>query len=332
MSGSDGARPVTALDAEQTLHLLDHLTWCHDHQDASDPWPAAARHISERLTDRPPPAPDACRTAAERFGATGTATGDRDTAALYRAKYDLMVRLHPAEWLTFMNMGYTDEGERRVGAGDPATGLGSAPARLYELVARQSGLAGTDVLDLGSGRGGGTALLAREPGVRSVVGVDFSHAGVAFSRRVHPGRLRFVCADAALLPFPDGSFNRVVSVESAHCFAGPARCFAEVRRVLRPGGRLVLADEWPAGRVADLTALLAQAGLRVTDLADITAGVLRSLDRLPSEVARWLAGRSDSAHTRAYERFFRDRIGGDSAGLYRSGRYAYVRVTAVRDR
>ncbi|MEU2630101.1 hypothetical protein, partial [Kitasatospora sp. NPDC007106] len=74
----------------------------------------------------------------------------------------------------------------------------------------------------------------------------------------------------------------------------------------------------------------AAAGLCVEAVEDITAGVLRSLDRLPAEAAR-LLGTLDEGPRAAYARFFADRVGRDSAGLYRSGRCVYLRLHARRE-
>ncbi len=58
-------------------------------------------------------------------------------------------------------------------------------------------------------------------------------------------------ADALALPFPDGSFGTVVCTFSLCAIADDARAIAEMNRVLRPGGLLLLADHvamtaWPA--------------------------------------------------------------------------------------
>ena len=54
-------------------------------------------------------------------------------------------------------------------------------------------------------------------------------------------------ADAAALPFPDARFDTVVSASALHDFPEPERALGEVRRVLRPGGRLLLLD-WSRAR------------------------------------------------------------------------------------
>jgi len=54
-------------------------------------------------------------------------------------------------------------------------------------------------------------------------------------------------ADAAALPFADARFDTVVTASAFHIFPEPRRALAEVHRVLRPGGRLLLLD-WSRGR------------------------------------------------------------------------------------
>lgn len=84
------------------------------------------------------------------------------------------------------------------------------------------------------------------------------------------------CGDAARLPFPDRCFDYVYSSHCLEDFADTAGVLAEWVRVLRPGGRLVLYvphpdlyhgvnldHQVPGFRPAEITVLLAQAGLRV---------------------------------------------------------------------
>jgi ubiquinone/menaquinone biosynthesis C-methylase UbiE len=109
------------------------------------------------------------------------------------------------------------------------------------------------VLDLGCGTG---ALLPRlgvwqprlgawQPGVARYTGVDLS----AEMLRVAAGKAEgaafpagFAAASADALPFGDAAFDTVVSASSLHFWPEPEAALVEVRRVLRPGGRLLLVD------------------------------------------------------------------------------------------
>jgi SAM-dependent methyltransferase len=100
---------------------------------------------------------------------------------------------------------------------------------------------GESILDIGCG-GGETALdLARAvaPG-GTVVGIDLSAAALAVARRAAKGceRARFIEADAQVFPFEPGSFDAAFSRFGVMFFADPIVAFSNIRRSLRPNGRL----------------------------------------------------------------------------------------------
>lgn len=100
------------------------------------------------------------------------------------------------------------------------------------------------VLDVGCGTGAFAArLVARHP-MQHVVGVDVSEGMLAEARRKlgHAPGAAFVRAAADALPFDAAAFDIVVSASALHYFPDPARALAEMHRVLRPGGRVVVLD------------------------------------------------------------------------------------------
>jgi len=102
------------------------------------------------------------------------------------------------------------------------------------------------VLDLGCGTGELTARLAAKYPRASFVGVDLeeSHLERARARCDSFGaRVRFEVADALALPYADASFDFVVCRHVIQAVPDPPRAVAEMRRVLRPGGRLHLIAE-----------------------------------------------------------------------------------------
>ena len=119
-------------------------------------------------------------------------------------------------------------------------------------------VAGTDLLDVACGNGN-SALLAAERGAR-VVATDSEPAMlIAAAARAGEAGLdvEWLTADAAALPFEDGSFDLVISVFGV-MFA-PAEAAAELARVLRPAGRAVITTWRPAGPIADAGAKVAGA-------------------------------------------------------------------------
>jgi SAM-dependent methyltransferase len=101
---------------------------------------------------------------------------------------------------------------------------------------------GLDVLDVACGAGYGSALLARH--ARHVVGADISTETIDHARNFYApvSNLDFRRADCAALPFPDATFDAVVSFETIEHIEAQVKFLDEVRRVLRPEGLFVLSS------------------------------------------------------------------------------------------
>jgi SAM-dependent methyltransferase len=123
------------------------------------------------------------------------------------------------------------------------------------------------VLDVGCGTGETTRTAARHAGAGTAVGVDLSAPMLRQARAEADGEgltnVRFEEGDAQVHPFPDGGFDVAVSRFGVMFFADPVAAFANVRRALRPGGRLVFvcprAMETCPWYTVPLTALLRHA-------------------------------------------------------------------------
>jgi len=108
---------------------------------------------------------------------------------------------------------------------------------------------GVRVLEVGCGPGRLSIRLARRYGL-DVTGLDLDPAMIGRARTNAGGEAgpSFLVGDAASLPFPDGSFDLVVSTLSMHHWADQAAGLAEIGRVLRPGARALVWDFRPGVR------------------------------------------------------------------------------------
>jgi len=114
----------------------------------------------------------------------------------------------------------------------------------------RSGLAHDEsVLEVGCGCGGALSpILRRTQGF--VAGVELSDAMLAetsrrFRRELQRGRLELKRGEAAAIPYPDERFDVAVATQTIHFWPNPAAGLREIERLLKPGGRVVVAVEAP---------------------------------------------------------------------------------------
>ena len=101
---------------------------------------------------------------------------------------------------------------------------------------------GMRVLDLAAGTGTSSAALAAHGA--HVVAADFSEGMLAEGRKRHSGNplIEFVHADAMALPFEDNSFDAATISYGLRNISDPRAALAEMYRVVKPGGRIVIAE------------------------------------------------------------------------------------------
>jgi SAM-dependent methyltransferase len=216
--------------------------------------------------------------------------------------------------IAFLNYGYADGPTVAPLALRPEDEPNRYGIQLYHRVLSTVPLAGRDVLDVSCGRGGGVSYVARYLAPRSCVGLDQSPETTALCRLVHrlPG-VRFATGDAEALPFADASFDALISVESSRGY-DLERFLREARRVLRPGGHLLLADLRERGEEEALRGQLRASGLALVEEEEITANVLRALSLNTGPRRRLVQDRFPAPLAWAVDLF----AGTEGTALYRS--------------
>jgi ubiquinone/menaquinone biosynthesis C-methylase UbiE len=237
--------------------------------------------------------------------------------------FPLITRMLADDDVLFLNWAYEEEPPMALPLAD-SDEPNRYPIQLYHRTATQTDLTGRRVLEVSCGHGGGAAYLVRALRPAGYTGLDSNAAGIAFCRARHelPG-LDFVRADAGELPFPGGSFDAVLNIESAHLYRSFPGFLREVARVLRPGGHFLYADLRPRHQVAAWEAALADAPLRMVSQEVINEQVLRGLQRNPrpaqdlvaAALARWISRRVPG---RRVARVARSATGVEGSPLHRA--------------
>jgi ubiquinone/menaquinone biosynthesis C-methylase UbiE len=132
----------------------------------------------------------------------------------------------------FINFGYWEKGTR-----DQREACGTLMERLLSFLPTKNGT----ILDVACGKGETTAYLRKYYPAKKIAAINISEKQIQIARA--KGRdCAFVMMDAADLGFADNSFDNIICVEAAFHFLTRERFLREARRVLRPGGSLVLSD------------------------------------------------------------------------------------------
>lgn len=233
------------------------------------------------------------------------------------------------EW-TFMNYGYLPEGTDRISL-DTADEADRNLITLYHEVASQVSLEGKDILEVGSGRGGGASYVARYLKPGSVIGVDISEQAVAFCRDRHKDvdGLSFQQGDAEALPFEERTFDVVLNVESSHCYGSIDQFFREAYRVLKTDGSFLYADFRPTEQVDAIRDAILKAGFSIRTEKDITSNVLSALAQDSETKEQWISDLAN-ASLQTTLRTFAATSGTKLFSEFQSGALSYFQFHAQR--
>ena len=199
---------------------------------------------------------------------------------LWKQWYQFLASHYQTKEWSFMNYGYALSYDRpETVTLNKADEPNRYAIQLYHHVASAVDLTNRDVLEIGSGRGGGASYLARYLKAKALTGLDFSDKAIQFCERAHAiAGLSFIKGDAESLAFDAASFDAVINIESSHCYGSMDTFLANVKRVLRHNGYFLYADFRNKNDVALLHSQMEKSGMKILKREDITANVLRSLD------------------------------------------------------
>ncbi len=153
--------------------------------------------------------------------------------------------------------------------------------QLYDHVVSREDLKTKDVLEVGAGRGGGASYITRYYSPKSYTGMDITKSSIDFCNNHYKDvkELSFKHGNAEKLPFEDNSFDFVVNVESARCYNNQVAFFNEVFRVLKPEGKLLLADMVYPKEIEGLRNMMKESGFNTIHETNISPNVVSALEK-----------------------------------------------------
>ena len=198
---------------------------------------------------------------------------------MWKQWYQFLARSYQRKDWNFMNYGYAPLGDQtEIFYLDKTDADNRFCIQLYHHVACTIDLRNLNVLDVGSGRGGGADYIKRYLKPKKMVGVDFSENAVKFCNQNYVfNGLSFEIGNAESLPFADNSFDVVINVESSHCYGSMDAFLGQVKRVLREGGYFLFADLRSKENIDVLRETLYKSGLTLIKETDITLNIVEAL-------------------------------------------------------
>jgi len=194
--------------------------------------------------------------------------------------YEFLAKLLNVDDWMFMNYGYVPSDTEKKLKLHKKDEINRYPIQLYDSLANYVKIKGLNVLEVGSGRGGGAIFLAEYHMPNKMIGMDIARNAVRFANRRNTQKnLEFIQGNAEKIPFDDNSFDIVINVESCHAYANESQFFKEVKRVLKPGGFFLCADARTKDRMGSFCTNVQNSGLEIIHEQDIVKNVIESIEK-----------------------------------------------------
>tara|TARA_B100000575_G_scaffold274810_1_gene258894 strand:- start:92 stop:847 length:756 start_codon:yes stop_codon:yes gene_type:complete len=221
---------------------------------------------------------------------------------MWRGLYQRMAKSQKDSNFRFMNYGFTDGDELELSPEDEGDRLF---IQLYNMNIRDVEIKGKEVLEVGSGRGGGASWISRKYNPKSLIAVDYSDEAIRLSQEwfSDQSNLEFRVGNAQQLPLPDQSFDIVYNVESSHCYADIPAFISEVFRVLKSGGKFCWTDMRDKKAMEKMHQNFVRTGFTIESWTDVTENVVDALDIIDEGRREMIRQSAPHSLRRSFETF-----------------------------
>jgi ubiquinone/menaquinone biosynthesis C-methylase UbiE len=217
---------------------------------------------------------------------------------IWKPIYEILAkRIQVSDW-HFMNYGYAPSEFEEPLLLKSKDEVNRYSLQLYHYLTSAIDVSNLKMLEVGSGRGGGAKYIDEYLKPKSITGLDIAHNAVKLANKNHSSNtLHFVQGNAEKLPFSDESFDVVINVESCHAYGSVPIFLKEVKRVLKPGGYLLITDMRSPNGMQTLKRNLLSTAMHISSQEDITENVVRAIEleedvkqqRISKNIPKWFA-------------------------------------------
>jgi ubiquinone/menaquinone biosynthesis C-methylase UbiE len=195
---------------------------------------------------------------------------------LYKAIYWYISTIDRKKEVLFMNYGYHDSTEEiELHKMDE---INRYSIQLYYRLAKMVDIHQKDIVEVGSGRGGGLAYITKRFTPSTALGIDLNKKAARFGNAHYNLKgLTFRQGNAQQLDVPNDSVDVVFNVESSHRYTKMNLFLDEVYRILKPGGHFMITDFRVKKEMDKLIGLLAQYRFVKFDEQEINKEVVEAL-------------------------------------------------------
>lgn len=216
---------------------------------------------------------------------------------VWKPVYQALAKKFPTGTWSFMNYGYAPDSQEANLQLTEQEEVHRYAIQHYHYLAVKTLIHGKDVLEVGSGRGGGSHYIATNLHPKSMTGMDLASNAVELcNKNFISHNLKYITGNAENIPLESNSRDVVINVESCHAYGSVDSFLAEVKRVLRPGGFLLLTDIRGNEGKDLLVSKLHKSGMEIIEEEDITLNVVTAIEtedkikwtRIRQSVPGWL--------------------------------------------
>ena len=206
---------------------------------------------------------------------------------MWRWFYNRLAREDKNNQLLLMNYGFSDPATTPAvldNTLDTEQELYRYPIQLYQHVVNSVNIQNKNIAEVGCGRGGGAAYIARHYQPAMLTAIDLSNKAIEWCKQYHHAdNLSFAQGSADKLPLSNSNIDAVINIESSHCYPSLGDFISEVGRVLKPNGYLLTCDMRTQAKLDLFRKHIEDTGLKIIHEQNITPQVLTALDAMSED-------------------------------------------------